>query len=79
MISNNYTNLPESSIDLGEVLRLVPNLRRIHLDVLSKATFGTCVWILKTHYFILWLDLNGDLKILWGTGIRESTYVKSLA
>ncbi|KAH6884376.1 hypothetical protein BKA70DRAFT_1084358, partial [Coprinopsis sp. MPI-PUGE-AT-0042] len=45
------------------------NLRAIHLDILSKATPGTGVWLLKTNKFILWLDPNGDLKILWGTGI----------
>ncbi|KAH6873701.1 hypothetical protein BKA70DRAFT_1028051, partial [Coprinopsis sp. MPI-PUGE-AT-0042] len=45
------------------------NLRIIHLDILSKATPGTGVWLLKTDKFIIWLDPNGDLKILWGTGI----------
>ncbi|KAH6870872.1 hypothetical protein BKA70DRAFT_1069663, partial [Coprinopsis sp. MPI-PUGE-AT-0042] len=45
------------------------NLRTIHLDILSKATPGTGVWLLKTDKFIIWLDPNGDLKILWGIGI----------
>ena len=56
---------------IADVLRLIPNLRKIHLDVLSKATPGTAVWILKTKNFLLWLDPDGNLKILWGTGIRE--------
>ena len=58
------------TIDMEEVLRLVPNLRKIHLDILSKATPGTAIWIFKTGYWLLWLKVNGGLKILWGTGIR---------
>ncbi|KAH6905412.1 hypothetical protein BKA70DRAFT_1431036 [Coprinopsis sp. MPI-PUGE-AT-0042] len=50
-------------------LRLVWNFRQIHQDVLGKATPGTWLWFFKTEKFVLWLDPNGDLKILWGTGI----------
>ncbi|KAH6909913.1 ankyrin repeat-containing domain protein, partial [Coprinopsis sp. MPI-PUGE-AT-0042] len=50
-------------------LGAVRNLRKIHLDIVSKITPGTGVWLLKNDRFIIWLDLNGDLKILWGTGI----------
>ena len=57
--------------NIEDVLRLIPNLRKIHRDVLAKATPGTAIWILRTNYFLLWLDPNGNLKILWGTGIRE--------
>lgn len=70
-IHNHYYANPQQAISIVEVLRLVPNLRKIHLDVLSKATPGTAVWILQTEYFLLWLDPNGDLKVLWGTGIRR--------
>ena len=67
-----YQSLPEPPMNnIEDVLRLIPNLRRIHLDVLSKATPGTAVWILRTKYFLLWLDPDGNLKVLWGTGIRE--------
>ncbi|KAH6909872.1 hypothetical protein BKA70DRAFT_1041891, partial [Coprinopsis sp. MPI-PUGE-AT-0042] len=45
------------------------NLRKIHMDILSKATPGTGVWWLKTAKFLIWLEANGDIKILWGTGI----------
>ena len=70
--NNHYYGQPEPPMDsIEDVLRLIPNLRRIHLDVLSKATPGTAVWIIRTKYFLLWLDPNGNLKILWGTGIRE--------
>ncbi|KAH6909886.1 hypothetical protein BKA70DRAFT_1027556, partial [Coprinopsis sp. MPI-PUGE-AT-0042] len=34
-----------------------------------KATPGTGGWWLKSAKFLIWLDPNGDLKILWGTGI----------
>jgi hypothetical protein len=63
---------PEPKLNIISVLRLVRNLRLIHLDVSSKATPGTGVWLLQTEHFILWLDLNGNLKIIWGTGIRKS-------
>ena len=69
---NNYYGQPEPTMNsIEDLLRLVPNLRKIHLDVLAKVTAGTAVWILKTRYFLLWLDPNGNLKILWGSGIRE--------
>jgi hypothetical protein len=70
-ISHQHNYHPEPKLNIVSVLRLVRNLRLIHLDVFSKATPGTGVWLLQTEHFILWLDLNGDLKIIWGTGIRE--------
>ena len=63
--------VPQQSTNILEVLRLVPNLRQIHKDVLFKATQGTAIWIFKTDYWLLWLDPNGKLKMLWGTGIRR--------
>jgi hypothetical protein len=59
-----------NKLSIVSALRLVRNFRKIHLDVLSKATPGTGVWLLQTEKFLLWLDLDGNLKILWGTGIR---------
>ena len=70
-IETHYHGQPQQVISIADVLRLVPNLRGIHLDVLSKATPGTALWIVKTDFFLLWLDPNGTLKILWGTGIRR--------
>ncbi|KAH6909906.1 hypothetical protein BKA70DRAFT_1221560 [Coprinopsis sp. MPI-PUGE-AT-0042] len=57
------------SLDIFGVLDSIRNLRKIHLDILSKATRGTGVWLLKTKKFLIWLDPNGNIKILWGTGI----------
>ncbi|KAH6884366.1 hypothetical protein BKA70DRAFT_140333 [Coprinopsis sp. MPI-PUGE-AT-0042] len=70
-IHKHYHAYPDS-VDISTVLGSIRNLRTIHLDVLSKVTPGTGVWLLKTANFIIWMDPNGDLKILWGTGIRES-------
>ena len=70
-LHTHYHGQAQQTVNIVEVLRLVPNLRGIHLDILSKATPGTAIWILKTDYFLLWLDSNGILKVLWGTGIRE--------
>jgi hypothetical protein len=55
---------------LRAVLQSVPNFRRIYQDMLSKATAGTGVWLLKGDKFGLWLEPNGDIKILWGSGMR---------
>lgn len=60
---------PSTGLDILSALRLVRNLRRIHLDILSRATPGTGVWFLKTDKYLIWLDLHGNVKILWGTGI----------
>ncbi|KAH6884371.1 hypothetical protein BKA70DRAFT_140498 [Coprinopsis sp. MPI-PUGE-AT-0042] len=68
IIQNHYHSYPDK-VDISAVLGAIGNLRNIHLDILSKATPGTGVWLFKTDYFLIWLDLNGDLKILWGTGI----------
>ena len=72
VIHYHYPSDPKPKVDLLFLLRLVRNLRQIQQDNFSKATPGTGVWILITKEFILWLDPSGDLKILWGTGIRES-------
>ncbi|KAH6873705.1 ankyrin repeat-containing domain protein [Coprinopsis sp. MPI-PUGE-AT-0042] len=67
-IQNYYRAYPDR-VDISAVLGAIRNLRTIHLDILSRATPGTGTWLLKTDKFIIWLDPNGDLKILWGTGI----------
>ncbi|KAH6873709.1 hypothetical protein BKA70DRAFT_281891 [Coprinopsis sp. MPI-PUGE-AT-0042] len=67
-IHKHYHAYP-NGVDISSVLGAIRNLRTIHLDILSKATQGTGVWLLKTAKFIIWMDPNGDLKILWGTGI----------
>ena len=68
---HHYHGPSQQATDILNALLSVPNLRKIHLDVLSKATPGTVIWIFKTDYWFLWLDLNGKFKILWGTGIRR--------
>ncbi|KAH6912117.1 hypothetical protein BKA70DRAFT_1266618, partial [Coprinopsis sp. MPI-PUGE-AT-0042] len=54
---------------LEAVLRAIPNFRKIHQDMLAKATPGTGVWLLKSEKLRVWLEPNGDLKIMWGFGI----------
>lgn len=58
------------TINLESVLREIPNFRKIHQDTLAKATSGTGVWLLKGRTFSVWLAPNGDIKIMWGSGIR---------
>ena len=66
---SHYHYPPVPKVDVAFLLRLVRNLRQIQQDNFSKATPGTGAWIFITKEYILWLDLNGNLKILWGTGI----------
>ncbi|KAH6899505.1 hypothetical protein BKA70DRAFT_1406331, partial [Coprinopsis sp. MPI-PUGE-AT-0042] len=67
-VHKHYHSYPDK-VDITAVLGAIRNLRTIHLDIISKATPGTGVWLLKNHHFRIWLDSNGDLKILWGSGI----------
>jgi hypothetical protein len=69
-VHNHYHSYPDE-VDITVVLSVIRNMRTIHLDNLSKATPGTGVWFFKTKTFLMWVDLNGDLQILWGSGIRK--------
>ncbi|KAH6908773.1 hypothetical protein BKA70DRAFT_1400323 [Coprinopsis sp. MPI-PUGE-AT-0042] len=51
------------------ILELIPNFRNIYHSMLSKATEGTGMWLIKGETFRLWLEPNGDIKIFWGSGI----------
>lgn len=56
-------------IDLESVFRAIPSFRKIHQDMLAKAVPGTGMWLFKSKNFRLWLEPNGDLRILWGSGL----------
>ncbi|KAH6906112.1 hypothetical protein BKA70DRAFT_453090 [Coprinopsis sp. MPI-PUGE-AT-0042] len=58
--------------DIRAILDSIPNFRNIYHDMLSKATEGTGMWLVKGDKFRVWLEPNGDIKIFWGSGIRES-------
>ncbi|KAH6906791.1 hypothetical protein BKA70DRAFT_1150971, partial [Coprinopsis sp. MPI-PUGE-AT-0042] len=55
--------------DIWAILESIPNFRKIYHDMLSKATEGTGMWLVKGDTFRLWLEPNGDIKIFWGSGI----------
>lgn len=57
---------------LEELMDSIPNFRQIYQDMLSKATPGTGMWLVETDELRVWLDADGSIKILWGSGIRES-------
>ncbi|KAH6889048.1 ankyrin repeat domain-containing protein 50 [Coprinopsis sp. MPI-PUGE-AT-0042] len=59
----------ERTRDIRAILQSIPNFRQIYHDMLSKATLGTGMWLLKGDRFRLWLEPNGDIKIFWGSGI----------
>jgi hypothetical protein len=58
--------------DLHSALDAIDNFRRIHQDTLSKATPETGEWMFDYEQFPVWLKPEGDVKTLWGAGIRES-------
>ena len=63
-----------SEAAIWRALRAVPNFRKIYQDMLDKATKGTGMWLLKNEKFRIWLEANGDIKIFWGSGMRESSH-----
>ncbi|KAH6910976.1 hypothetical protein BKA70DRAFT_1100005, partial [Coprinopsis sp. MPI-PUGE-AT-0042] len=67
-----YPNNHGDRVDITALLGAIRNLRTIHQDILSKATPGTGLWFFKTRKYLIWVDLNGHIRILWGTGIRDS-------
>ena len=62
-----------SEAAIWKALRAVPNFRKIYQDMLGKATKGTGMWLLKNEKFRIWLEADGDIKIFWGSGMRESS------
>ncbi|KAH6889058.1 ankyrin repeat-containing domain protein [Coprinopsis sp. MPI-PUGE-AT-0042] len=67
-----YSNIHyhyERPRDIWAILQSIPNFRQIYHDMLSKATPGTGMWLVKGDKFRLWLEPNGDIKIFWGSGI----------
>ena len=64
---------PEKVSGLPAILDLVPNLRDIQAATLGKATGGTGDWIYLWNEFCVWRAADGHIRILWGSGIREST------
>ncbi|KAH6889033.1 ankyrin repeat-containing domain protein [Coprinopsis sp. MPI-PUGE-AT-0042] len=55
--------------DVWAILQSIPNFRNIYHDMLSKATLGTGMWLVKGDKFSVWLEPDGDIKIFWGSGI----------
>jgi hypothetical protein len=64
--------------DVWAMLQLVPNFRNVYHDMLSKATLGTGMWLLRGDRFQLWLEPNGDIKIFWGSGIRKASFAMTV-
>ena len=69
--SHTHIHYHGATVDLKSPMSAIPNFRKIHQDTLAKATPNTGMWLLKGDTFSLWLEPNGDLRILWGIGIRE--------
>ncbi|KAH6889045.1 ankyrin repeat-containing domain protein [Coprinopsis sp. MPI-PUGE-AT-0042] len=69
VVYNNIHCHYERPRDVWAILHSIPNFRQIYQDMLSKATLGTGMWLLKGDKFRLWLEPNGDIKVFWGSGI----------
>ncbi|KAH6909971.1 hypothetical protein BKA70DRAFT_1561593, partial [Coprinopsis sp. MPI-PUGE-AT-0042] len=59
---HNHHYQPERPRDIWAILRSIPNFRSVYQDMLSKATSGTGMWLVKGEKFGLWLEPNGDIK-----------------
>ncbi|KAH6906766.1 hypothetical protein BKA70DRAFT_1150947, partial [Coprinopsis sp. MPI-PUGE-AT-0042] len=69
VVHNNVHYHYERRRDIWAILESIPNFRSIYYDMLSKATVGTGMWLVKGDKFRLWLEPNGNIKIFWGSGI----------
>ncbi|KAH6905383.1 hypothetical protein BKA70DRAFT_1153081 [Coprinopsis sp. MPI-PUGE-AT-0042] len=69
--SHNHTHVHYHGTvkDLRDFLDAISNFRKIQQDTLAKATPGTIVWLFDYKDFRLFIDVDGVLKILWGSGI----------
>ncbi|KAH6909450.1 hypothetical protein BKA70DRAFT_1148668 [Coprinopsis sp. MPI-PUGE-AT-0042] len=69
--SHNHTHVHYHGTvkDLKDFLDAISNFRKIQQDTLAKATPGTIVWLFDYKEFRLFIDVDGVLKILWGSGI----------
>ena len=66
----NYSCPHMPSMDVVDILNSpsLPNFRDIQLDMLAKATDGTCFWLIRGEMYPVWFKHG---KILWGIGIRK--------
>ena len=62
-----YHGVPDK---LKAILDAISNYRKIQQDTLAKATPGTILWLLECKEFKLFVDVDGSLKIMWGSGMR---------
>ena len=69
-ITNNYISTHKPSNKLTALLDAIVNFRKIQQDTLAKATPGTILWLLECEEFTLFMDIDGTLKIMWGSGMR---------
>jgi hypothetical protein len=69
-ITHNHIYSQELENKLKAILDAILNFRQIQQDTLSKATPGTILWLLECKEFKLFIDIDGTLKIMWGSGMR---------
>ena len=77
VIHNHFYN-HEPDNKLKAILDAILNFRKIQQDTLAKATPGTILWLLECDEFKLFVDIDGNLKIMWGSGMRMLNHSFSL-
>lgn len=65
-----HIHYPVAIDKLKAVLDAICNYRKIQQDTLAKATPGTILWLLECKEFKVFVDTDGTLKFLWGSGMR---------
>ncbi|KAH6900903.1 hypothetical protein BKA70DRAFT_1115287 [Coprinopsis sp. MPI-PUGE-AT-0042] len=70
--THTYVHHGTAARDLQTILDAISNFRKIQQDTLAKATPGTIVWPFDCREFWLFVDLDGVLKLMWGSGIPSA-------
>ena len=68
--AHTHIHYHEITDKLKAILDAVSNYRKVQQDTVAKATPGTIVWLFECKEFRLFVDIDGTLKILWGSGMR---------
>lgn len=64
---------PAGEIHIPFALHQIANFRDVQIATLGKASPNTGEWIYVWREFCLWMNPEGYIRIIWGSGMREST------
>jgi hypothetical protein len=62
---------PAAEVHIPFALHQIANFRDIQIATLGKASPHTGDWIYVWKEYCIWLNREGHIRILWGSGMRE--------